>query len=180
MTSYDTVKRRTPRYKNQDDIITSLTIKQSMKINPSGTVDAVMAELEQIQDKNVFQPADLPHMGTEDWHKLLGSIMFIKEKYNPSGDFDKIKARLCANPKALDPVLYYYQKNDSKNSSPTVNIESVFTTMHLASVNQLDLNEYDIFGAYLEEYHMKQLKSLMIFWRNIPNTAIVYPKMEEL
>ena len=53
--------------------------------------------------------------------------MFLKDKYDAAGDFQKLKARLVAGGDKQDKNLY------EDLSSPTVSIESVFMILDLSN-----------------------------------------------
>jgi hypothetical protein len=80
--------------------------------------------------------------------------MFLKEKYTPSGDFDKLKARLMAGGHMQDRSLY------DDVSSPTVSTTSVFMIAAIASSEKRKVATVDIGGAYLNA-PMKDSEVLM-------------------
>ncbi len=57
---------------------------------------------------------------------ILNSHMFLVNKYNVDGEFEKVKARLVADSRDQDPAMY------PDKSSPTVAIHSVFTVLGMA------------------------------------------------
>jgi virulence-associated protein VapD len=69
--------------------------------------------------------------------------MFLKEKFDSTGKFEKLKARLVANGNMQDKTLY----NDM--SSPTAATSSVFTIAAIAAYEGRGVNTLDINGAYL-------------------------------
>jgi hypothetical protein len=60
---------------------------------------------------------------------ILNSHMFVVNKYNAEGEFEKVKARLVADGRDQDPTLY------PNKSSPTVAIHSVFTVLGMIGEN---------------------------------------------
>jgi hypothetical protein len=54
---------------------------------------------------------------------ILNSHVFLVNKYNANGEFEKVKARLVADGRDQDPLLY------PNKSSPTVSIHSVFAVL---------------------------------------------------
>jgi len=76
----------------------------------------------------------------------LRSSMFLKEKYDGLGRFEKLKGRLVADGRMQDKSLY------SDKISPTASIESIFTELTLAVMKGKYKAKVDIGGAYLNAY----------------------------
>jgi hypothetical protein len=77
--------------------------------------------------------------------KILKSHMFVVEKYLANGEFDKMKARLVADGRDQDAVMY------PDKSSPTVAIHSVFTALGLASSKPWQIvMKIDIKGTFVQ------------------------------
>lgn len=71
--------------------------------------------------------------------------MFITEKKLPSGEFDKLKARLVAGGHKQDRSLY----NDESTSSPTVALTSVLAHASIAAHTGQFIMTLDHKSAYL-------------------------------
>ena len=69
--------------------------------------------------------------------------MFLKQKNNPDGSFNKLKARLVAGGDQQDKGLY------EDLSSPTVSTSAVFTLLAVAAHENRRVAVVDISGAYL-------------------------------
>jgi Reverse transcriptase (RNA-dependent DNA polymerase) len=69
--------------------------------------------------------------------------MFHKEKYLPTGQFEKLKARLVAGGNEQDKGLY------EDLSSPTVSTSAVLTVLAVAAHENKKIAVVDITGAYL-------------------------------
>jgi hypothetical protein len=86
---------------------------------------AIKKELSQIFEELVaivpIKCPDIPPNAT-----ILNSHMFLVNKYNADGEFEKVKARLVADGRDQDPAMYL------DKSSPTVAIHSVFTVLGMA------------------------------------------------
>ncbi len=77
--------------------------------------------------------------------KVLKSHMFLVRKYLANGAFDKVKARLVADGRDQDPLLY------PNKSSPTVAIHSVFTVLGLAATKRWRIVvKIDVKGAFVQ------------------------------
>jgi hypothetical protein len=76
---------------------------------------------------------------------ILNSHMFVVNKYNAEGEFEKVKARLVADGRDQDPTLY------PNKSSPTVAIHSVFTVLGMIGEKPwLIVAKIDIKGAFIQ------------------------------
>ena len=74
---------------------------------------------------------------------IIRSQMFLKEKFLPSGVFEKLKARLVAGGDQQDKNLY------EDLSSPTVSTSAVLTVLAIAAHEKRKVAVVDITGAYL-------------------------------
>ena len=70
--------------------------------------------------------------------------MFLKEKYDAAGVFEKLKARLVAGGNEQDKTLY------DQLSCPTVTQESIMMVLNIAAREKRRVRTIDITGAYLE------------------------------
>ena len=76
---------------------------------------------------------------------ILNSHMFVVNKFNANGDFEKVKARLVADGRDQDPAMY------PNKSSPTVAIHSVFTVLGMAAEKRWRIvAKVDIKGAFVQ------------------------------
>ena len=69
--------------------------------------------------------------------------MFMKQKFLPNGDIDKLKARLVENGSQQGRHLYEFV------SSTTISLQVVFMLFNIASYYQCKLQTVDIRGAFL-------------------------------
>ena len=100
---------------------------------------AVTKELHHFNNYSVFDPIHANTLTDEEKSQALGSLIFIKEKRN--GD---IKARSCAN----GSVQREHIAKDEA-ASPTVALESVFTTATIDAREKREVVTIDIPGAFL-------------------------------
>jgi hypothetical protein len=73
------------------------------------------------------------------------SSMFLKEKFNANGSFDKLNARLVAGGHRVNKELYTW--NDT--SSPTICLGTLMMVLSLSVIESRDLEAIDFPGAYL-------------------------------
>ena len=97
----------------------------------------------QMRDKKVWTPVHLSVLTNTEKHGIIRSQMFLKEKYLPTGAFEKLKARLVAGGNQQDKELY------DDLSSPTVSTCAVMTVFSIAAYENRKAVVVDIGGAYL-------------------------------
>jgi hypothetical protein len=120
-----------------------ISAKKAIKQFGRKALLAALDELAQMPEKKVFVPQDVRRLSNNQLRKVIRSSMFFKEKYSPSGDFEKLKARLVAGGDQQDKSLY------EDISSPTVSTSAVFIIAAIAAREQRKIVTVDITGAYL-------------------------------
>lgn len=126
---------------------TKSTIKKALKMTGEKSklaMTAAIAELKQIDDKGSWHPKLLNELRRSELKKIVRTFMFVIDKFKPSGELDKVKARLVAMGNMQNP-------DDIKmdTSAPTVNTSSV---MIMACVNAKEdrwVMVCDVGGAFL-------------------------------
>eukprot|EP01040_Poterioochromonas_malhamensis_P011415 gene11415-12445_t len=119
-----------------------VSVKQMLTKHREATIEAVMKELQQMVDKDVFHPVKRQDLSPEQSKKRIRSFMFMKEKYKPDGTFDKLKARLVGGGHMEDiPSMDI--------SSPTASLEAVLLVAAIAAKEQRLVATADVPGAYL-------------------------------
>jgi hypothetical protein len=73
-------------------------------------------------------------------------MMFLKEKYLATGEFEKLKTRLVALGNHQDHSMF----TEEDTNSPTVNLLSVFAMASMAHKEGRSVKTVDITGAYLK------------------------------
>lgn len=124
--------------------ILRLTIKKAMAKNPDATVASVVKEFRQLIDKGVWTVLRKANLAKGQLRSAIRSSMFLKEKYDAAGVFDKLKARLVAGGDGQDKGLY------DDLSCPTVTQETVMVVLAIAAAEKRKVMTIDITGAYLE------------------------------
>jgi hypothetical protein len=107
-------------------------------------------ELQQMIDKKVWRPVNVSDLTTEERRSIIPSSIFLKEKYNPLGQFDKLKARLVAESHHQDKLIYQeiisvsdeINIYNNKLISPTVNIQCVMIEIAKAEVHLIQSDVY--------------------------------------
>jgi len=121
-----------------------LTVKKALRTRGQAALNSIIAELTQMVDKKVWTYVNYDTLSYAEKKKIITCSMFLKEKFNSEGTFEKLKARLVAhgNQQRMSP--------DEKTSSPTVDILSVMLVVAVAAHEARRVTVIDIGGAYLE------------------------------
>lgn len=127
--------------KRSNYAFSTLSLKEGIVKHKGAAVDAATKELRQMYDQGVFKPVKVSEI--KKGCKVIGSFMFLKEKYLPNGEFDKLKMRLVAGGNWQNRLDY------DDLSSPTVSIVSVLAFLALCARGEWDVATVDITGAYL-------------------------------
>lgn len=121
----------------------NITVKEALRTRGSEARRVILKELKQMIDKKVWKAVDRRSMTAAAGRAVIRSSMFLKEKFLPSGEFEKLKARLVAGGDQQDKDLY------DDLSAPTVSTCSVFTVLTIAAHEGRKAAVVDIGGAFL-------------------------------
>ena len=122
-----------------------MSLKKSLSKWPKAAVVALLNEIGGLHDKESWHPVRRRDISKKAGIKIIRSSLFFKEKFLPSGAFDKLKARLVADGSMQERALY----TDDQTSSPTAALQSVFTVAALAAKERREVVTIDVTGAYL-------------------------------
>jgi len=120
------------------------SLRKALAERHKGGKEAVMRELRQLIDKDVWAYIKQADLSITQLKKAIRCHMFLKEKLDAAGNFVKMKARLVAGGDGQDKTIY------QNISSPTVCLESVFGMLAVAAILRRKVATVDITGAYLE------------------------------
>jgi hypothetical protein len=121
-----------------------LSVKKALLKNEKASKELITKELKQLVDKGVWEVIEKVHLTKKQLKSVIRSSMFLKERFNGDGSFDKLKARLVAGGDGQDKSLY------DNLSSPTVAQETVMMVIAIAAAEKRKVASIDITGAYLE------------------------------
>ena len=119
-----------------------VTVNKAMKTMSKHAIKSMFKEVGQMVDKQVFKGITPTFKHQK---KVIKSFMFLKEKYDSHGTFDKLKARLVAGGHMQDRTFM----TDDDSSSPTASLSSIFTIAAIAARDHRHVRTVDIAGAYL-------------------------------
>ena len=83
-----------------------ISFSNAMKTNDRQATESLWKELRQLDQKSSFSAMKIKDMSDGQIKKAIRSHVFFKEKYLPSGEFDKFKARLVAGRHMQDKSIY--------------------------------------------------------------------------
>ncbi len=118
-----------------------ISFRTGLKRYKNNAIEAARKEMAQMIEKKVFEPtfsSDIPKSSM-----LIYSTMFYKEKFDPLGNFEKLKARWVAGgdkQKILDKI---------KHSSPTLDLTSFMIIACRSAKFRKRIAAVDIGGAFL-------------------------------
>ena len=132
-----------------------IALKKALKTMPRAAVRAAALELLQADDKGTMKGVLKKNLSLKQLKRIIRSSLFFKMKYDSSGKFEKLKARLVAGGNMQDRSLY----DASETSSPTASLSSVYMVAALAAMEGRSVATMDVGGAYLNadmkrEVHM--------------------------
>ena len=153
----------------------NLSVKQALKKHGVNAREAIAAEFQQLNSRKVWRAIHSSKSASHSKHKkILPCSMFLKEKFNAHGVFEKLKARLVAGGHRTETSLY----SSSETSSPTVAFETLMLVLSIAAFEERDAEAIDFPGAYL--YAILKEKQLMKIGPELADIAIhVNPELEK-
>ena len=134
-----------PHASSDHEYCLNLSPAKALQKIPVEAAKSIFAEISQLDDRLVFHPRDPSKLSAEERRSAIRSSMFLKEKYQADGTFEKLKTRLVAGGNMQDKSHYY----DEEISSPTPAITSVFMTAAIAANEKRIVITGDMPGAYL-------------------------------
>ncbi len=128
-----------------------ISLRAALKSRPTDAMKSITLELKQMISKKVWTPIHTRQLTQDQRRSVIRSSMFLKEKYLPSGAFDKLKSRLVAGGDQQDKSLY----NDI--SAATAATSSVFMVAAIAAREKRLVTVVDITSAYLNANMSKEV-----------------------
>lgn len=126
-----------------EEFALKISVNEAIRTRGGAAEEVIIKELIQMIKKGVWTPIDSRILSTTERNRVVKSSMFLKEKYRPTGEFEKLKARLVAGGHMQDKTFY------DDLSSLTVGTSSVFTVLIIAAHENRMTAVLDIGGAYL-------------------------------
>jgi hypothetical protein len=167
----DNIGTRYPKRENRTtwkDRVFHIHTKRALQLYGRKGLVSMIKEIRNVAiTKGAIIPVNPNKLSKGEMKSIISSSLFLKEKFQPDGNFEKLKARLVAGGHMQDKELY--AKNDI--SSPTVGTSSVMTVVAIAAKENRVTISADIGGAYL---NARMTKGKLILMRlNKENAAIL-------
>ena len=156
MTSFEVTQRSPPlcrdilQYYNPTEAIVfakdyamNISVKEALKSRSAEAERVIQKESSQMRDKKVWTPVHISALMSTEKCGIIRSQIIRKEKFLPTGEFEKLKARLVAGGNQHDKGLY------DDLSSPTVSTCTVMTVFSIAAYEKRKGAVVDIRGAFL-------------------------------
>jgi hypothetical protein len=135
---------RTQQYDEVDWVLMNISVKRGLAERGKVALDACRKELVQMfKEKEVLHPVMWHNLSAEQKQNITKSHMFLKDKFDAMGDFEKMKARLVGDGRTQDRTVY------QNTYSPTAAVRSLMTMLKIAAVEERLMMKVDIAGAYL-------------------------------
>ena len=112
---------------------------------------------------------DSVSLSATEKRSIIRSQMFLKEKYLPTGKFEKLKARLVAGGNQQDKNLY------DDISSPTVSTSAVMTVFAVAAFENRKGSVMDIGGAFPNA----KMGKVIVHMRLDPTMSAILVELDE-
>ena len=133
--------------------------------------EAAISELSQLHRKIVWELTRSMNLNRAQRRRIIRSSLFLKEKFNSAGIFDKLKARLVAGGHMQDRSIYSFEET----TSPTVNLSSVYMIAGIAAMEKRHVASMDIGGAYLNAKIEKD-----VFMRIDPDLVVLLERVDPI
>jgi hypothetical protein len=151
--------------------LTQLSVKKGLAKHGEAAKLAVAKEFKQLfKEKRVPKPVMWSRLSRSERRKVIRSSMFLKEKYDAFGVFEKLKGRLVADGRMQDKTLYQERR------SPTAKNESMVMELCVAALKNKRKAKVDITGAYLNAFVDKGDRIFMELSKDLTNILVeVFP-----
>jgi hypothetical protein len=106
--------------------------------------DAIVDELTSFVDDEVFEPVYVHLLTPEQRRLILRSKLVLKAKHLSTGEFERVRARICAGGDMEDKASF------STLYSPTTSTEAAFAALSIAAHEQRKVKLIDLQAAYLK------------------------------
>mmetsp|Transcript_19348 Transcript_19348/g.48397 ORF Transcript_19348/g.48397 Transcript_19348/m.48397 type:complete len:547 (+) Transcript_19348:1560-3200(+) len=142
--------RRNPASKesgHDGERVLNITVRDAIARYGEKAMDGIQKEMKQMADGDggfdVLHPVNFADLSDDDRKRVLPSHMFLKDKFDAVGNFEKLKARLVTGKDTTETVSY------EQRSSPTVSSDSLKLMSAIAARDGMATGTVDFPGAFL-------------------------------
>jgi hypothetical protein len=127
-TRRDTSRKSAQNPDREEKNRTHQAIKKALRENGEEASKAIKGELEQLfKTKSALTPVTRKDLTPKQLRNVIRSSMFLKTKFDATGAFEKIKARLVADGRMQDKSMY------PNSSSPSASMQAIMTCLTIAA-----------------------------------------------
>lgn len=127
-----------------EQISYKISVKQALESEyRNESMEAIRGEIDYMITYKCVQPVMYHSISASLRHRIVPTHMFLKHKFLPDGQFDRIKARLVAGGNLQAADLF------TETNSPTINPITVMTMLNIMTVENMECSVYDLKGAFL-------------------------------
>lgn len=120
-----------------------ISMKAGLRTRGNAAVQSLKSELENLIKKETLNPVLLKDMSKRQRKRIIRTCVFLKEKYDSRGVFEKLKARLVANGKQQS------REDVPNRESPTVATVNLFIMLSIAAREGRLGSTHDVGSAFL-------------------------------
>jgi hypothetical protein len=125
------------------EICLQISVKKAIETWGNHAEKAIKSEISQMVKMGVFHGVHMNTLTSKDRSNSILCHMFLKEKRDADGVFEKLKARLVAGGDRQDRSLY------ESTSSPTASLTAVLIVAAIAAKKKMVVKSSDVTAAYL-------------------------------
>ena len=137
---------------NKINLLHTYNLRQGLRQFKKKGLEAIKKEMNQIHERDVFEPIHPHELTKEEKRKAMESLIFLTEKKD-----GRVKARICANGSIQRA---YISKDDA--ASPTASTERVLITSTIEAKQNRDVLTADIPNAFVQTEIDKNNKNKII------------------
>ena len=119
-----------------------LSVEAAIQKLGKAAIKSIVKEMYQLEKKSVFEAVNWKQLSLQERKKLVGTRMFLKEKFKADGTFEKLKSRLVAQ-------QFKHLVHSDGPASPTAVTTSILLMAGLAARERRAVATVDFPGAYL-------------------------------
>ena len=140
-------EKRSTRSKGETPKVYQMSLKKAIaSAAGEAAIEAAKRELKQLVDLKTWVYVKSRADASPSVHtRVTPCSMFLKEKFNSRGEFLLWKARLVDGGHRTDPTKY----DPFEKSSPTTSLEIVYILLSMAVTENMEIESFDVPGAYL-------------------------------
>ena len=139
--------KRTTRNRGETPKVFQMSLRKAIQSEAGeAAIEAAKKELKQLVDLKTWVYLKSRNDASPSVHtRVTPCSMFLKEKFNSRGEFLLWKARLVDGGHRTDPTKY----DPFEKSSPTSSLEAVYILLSIAVTENMEIESFDVPGAYL-------------------------------